>query len=340
MATRPQPQQPTPERFFETINAYQQTAALKAAIELDLFTAIGEGRTTAAAIAQRCAASERGIRILCDYLTVMGFLTKEGGQYGLSPDSAMFLDRRSPACIASATKFLASPYVTDGFRDVAAVVRKGGTVISEQGSLAPEHPMWVEFARAMAPLMALPADLIAKLAGAAEGKKWKVLDIAAGHGLFGIAMARRNPNAEIVAVDWPNVLAVAKENAQAAGVAARHRTIPGSAFEVEFGSGYDLALLTNFLHHFDIATCEKLLPKVHAALTPGGRAVTFEFVPNEDRISPPIPAKFSMMMLGTTPSGDAYTFAEYERMFRSAGFSSSEFHPLPPTPGSVVISHK
>jgi ubiquinone/menaquinone biosynthesis C-methylase UbiE len=340
MATRPQPQQPTPERFFETINAYQQTAALKAAIELDLFTAIGEGRTTAAAIAQRCAASERGIRILCDYLTVIGFLTKEGGRYGMSPDSAMFLDRRSPACIAGATKFLASAHVTDGFKDLAAVVRKGGTVVSETGSLAPEHPMWVEFARAMAGFMTLPADLIAKLAGASAGKKWKVLDIAAGHGLFGIAMARHNPNAEIVAVDWPNVLAVAKENAQAAGVAARHRTIAGSAFDVEFGNGYDLVLLTNILHHFDIPTCEKLLRKVHAALAPAGRTITFEFVPNEDRISPPIPAKFSMMMLGTTPSGDAYTFAEYERMFRSAGFASSELHPLPPSPGSVVISHK
>ena len=340
MAMQTPAQQPSPEHFFETINAYQQTAVLKAAIELDVFTAIGEGRVTAAAIAQRCGASERGVRILCDYLVVIGFLTKDGSRYGSTPDSAMFLDRRSPACIADSVKFLTSPMLTDGFKELAAVVRKGGTVVSPEGTLAPEHPIWIEFARAMASFMAFPAELLARLLGAESGEKWKVLDIAAGHGLFGITIAKHNPRAEIVALDWPNVLEVAKENAHAVGVANRYRTLPGSAFDVDYGSGYDLVLLTNFLHHFDIPTCEKLLRKIRAALADRGRVVTFEFIPNEDRVSPPVAAKFSMMMLGTTPSGDAYTFAEYEKMFRNAGFTASELHPLPPTPGRVVISQK
>jgi hypothetical protein len=94
------------------------------------------------------------------------------------------------------------------------------------------------------------------------------------------------------------------------------------------------------LHHFDQPTCEKLLKKVHTALAPGGRTVTFDFVPNEDRVSPPVAASFSLMMLGTTPSGDAYTYSEFERMFRNAGFSANELHPLPPTFQQVVISHK
>jgi O-methyltransferase domain len=120
----------------------------------------------------------------------------------------------------------------------------------------------------------------------------------------------------------------------------RYSTIEGSAFDVEYGSGYDLVLLTNFLHHFDTATCEKLLRKVCAALADGGRAVTLEFVPNEDRISPPEAAGFSMMMLGGTPSGDAYTFSELERMFINTGFARSEIHPLPPSIEQVVISQK
>ncbi len=340
MATPIPTQQPSPVLFFETINAYQRTASLKAAIEFDLFTAIGEGTETAEALARRCGTSERGMRILCDYLVVIGFLTKDENRYRLTPDSAMFLDRHSPACLATAATFLTSPMLTEGFKDVAAIVRKGGTVVSAEGTLAPEHPIWVEFARAMAPMMALPAELIAKLVGADAGPKWKVLDIAAGHGLFGIALARHNPNAEVVALDWPNVLAVARETAQAAGLAGRYSTIPGSAFEVDYGDRYDLVLLTNFLHHFDTPTCEKLLRKVHAALGAGGRTVTLEFIPNEDRVSPAVPASFSMMMLGTTPSGDAYTFSEYERMFCNAGFSSSELHLLPPTYHQAVISHK
>jgi 2-polyprenyl-3-methyl-5-hydroxy-6-metoxy-1,4-benzoquinol methylase len=326
--------------FFETMNAYQRTAALKGAIQLDVFTAIGEGNHAAPAIAARCRTSERGMRILCDYLVIIGFLAKEAHDYRLTPDSAVFLDRRSPAYIGTAERFLASSTLVDAYKDIAAIVRKGGEVISAHGTMDAEHPIWVEFARSMAPMMAMPAEAIAKLVGAPEGATWKVLDIAAGHGLFGISIARQNPNATIVAVDWSHVLEVAQEHAASAGVSARFQPLPGSAFDVEFGDGYDVALLTNFLHHFDPATCETLLRKVSAALKAGGRAVTFEFVPNEDRVSPPIAAAFSMMMLGTTEAGDAYTFSELDRMFRNAGFGRSELHPLPPSPGQVVISYK
>jgi predicted nicotinamide N-methyase len=230
--------------------------------------------------------------------------------------------------------------VMEGFKDIAAAVRKGGTVLTEEGALAPEHPMWMQFARAMAPMMALRAQLIAEMVDDKPWQKLKVLDIAAGHGLFGIAFAQRNVQAEIIALDWPNVLEVARENAQKAGVSDRYRTIAGSALDTDYGSDYDLVLLTNLLHQFDEATCEQLLKEVHAALAKGGRVVTLEFVPNEDRVSPPLAASFSLMMLGLTPGGDAYTFAELEQMFKNVGFSRSELHPLSPAlEDQVVISY-
>lgn len=339
----PEPQtspQVSPALFFDTINAYQRTEALKAAINLDLFSAIGAGNATTPELARACEAAERGIRILCDYLTIMGFLTKQDGRYALTPDSTMFLDRRSPAYLGGTIEFLLSPVLTSGFKDIAAAVRKGGTVMQEEGTITPDHPVWVSFARAMAPMMALPAQLMAELVDPAANRKLRILDIAAGHGLFGLAFAKRNPQVEITALDWPNVLEVARENAQAAGVAERYQTKPGSAFDVDYGSDYDLVLLTNFLHHFDPPTCEVLLKRVYQALAPGGRAVTLEFVPNEDRVSPPQVAAFSMVMLGSTPSGDAYTFPELDRMLRNAGFARNEFHQLPPTLQQVVISHK
>jgi SAM-dependent methyltransferase len=132
---------------------------------------------------------------------------------------------------------------------------------------------------------------------------------------------------------------VARENAEAAGVGARYHQLPGSAFEVEFGEDYDLVLLTGFLHHFDQQTIISLLRKVHAALKANGRAVSAEFVPNEDRVSPPAPAAFSMIMLGTTRAGDAYTLSEYDDMFRKAGFSSTEKSQAP-GPQSFLISRK
>jgi 2-polyprenyl-3-methyl-5-hydroxy-6-metoxy-1,4-benzoquinol methylase len=336
----PAAQQPSPQLFFQTINAFQRTEALKAAIELEVFTAIGEGNGTAAEIAKGCESSERGTRILCDFLCIMGFLNKEGSRYSLTPDSAMFLDKRSPAYLGGATEFISSPELTEGFKNFADAVRKGGTTMSDGGTVAPENPIWVKFARGMAPLMALPAQLTAQLVDPAADRKLKILDIAAGHGLYGLAFAKNNSQASVVALDWPNVLEVAKENARNAGVADRYSTIPGSAFDVDYGAGYDLVLLTNFLHHFDPPTNEALLRKVYAALAEGGRAITVEFVPNEDRISPADAAAFSVVMLGSTPKGDAYTFSELERMFANAGFIRSEIHPLPPSIQQVVISQK
>src|SRR5205823_4700692 len=161
--------------------AFQRTEALRTAIELDLFTQIAAGRTTAEQLAAACQASPRGVRILADFLTIAGLLHKGDGGYRLTPDAAAFLDRRSPAYLGAAT----------------------------------ERPL-------------------------------RVLDVAAGHGIFGITVAGRYPRARVTALDWPNVRAVASENARLRGVAARHTLLPGSAFEADWGGPYDVVLLTNF----------------------------------------------------------------------------------------------
>src|SRR6201996_4349631 len=122
----PTTQQPTPERFFNAMNAYHQTEALKAAVELEVFTAIAEGNVTAAAIAKRCQAAERGVRTLCDFLTIHGFLTKEGTQYGLAADTAVFLNRKSPAFIGTAMEFLVNAETRASFAELAEAVRRGG----------------------------------------------------------------------------------------------------------------------------------------------------------------------------------------------------------------------
>jgi len=331
---------PSPVLFFESINAYQKTAALRAAIEMDLFTAIGEAGRTAGELAARCEASARGTRILCDYLVVAGFLTKTGSEYGLTQDSAAFLDRRSPAYLGGATEFLLSPTLTGAFEDLASVVRTGTTPLGGEGTVEPDHPVWVKFARAMMPIMALPAREMVRRIPLPTDRELRILDIAAGHGLFGIAFGREYPSAEVTALDWPAVLEVAKENVSKAGLENRFHTIEGDAFEAGLDGPYDMVLLTNFLHHFDARTCEKLLRRVHGALAEDGRAVTLEFVPNEDRVSPPGSAVFALTMLATTGNGDAYTFAEYDAMFRAAGFSHSELVELQPGMERVVVSRR
>jgi SAM-dependent methyltransferase len=198
--------------------------------------------------------------------------------------------------------------------------------------------MWEDFARGMAALAAPAAEAIVRLTGAASMETCKVLDIAASHGVFGIAFAKANPRAEVYACDWRNVLPFARERAEREGVADRFHEIPGSAFDVDFGADFDVVLVPNFFHHFDPATNERLMRKIYAALRDGGRCVTLEFVPDESRVSPPMEAAFALVMLGSTRAGDAYTFPEYERMFACAGFARSENHATPTQ--HIIVSHK
>jgi 2-polyprenyl-3-methyl-5-hydroxy-6-metoxy-1,4-benzoquinol methylase len=318
-------QPPTPERFINAINAYELTEAMNTAIELQIFTAVAEGNTTAATIAKRCEAAERGVRILCDFLTIHDFLAKEGANYLLAPDSALFLNQHSPAYIGAAVDFLLTPRLREGHARLSDAVRWGGSALGE-GTLEPENPDWVKFAQAMMPLMHMPAEIIA-----AElrkgGEAHKILDIASGHGIFGIAAAKQNPTAHIYAADWKNVLEVAMKNAQAMGVADRYHWLVGSVFDTDLGTNYDLVLIANFLHHFDLPTCTTFMRKMLTALKPGGRAAIAEFVPNPDRITPPTAAAFSIMMLATTPKGDAYTFVELESILKCAGFERVELAP-------------
>jgi SAM-dependent methyltransferase len=332
-----EPRPPSPERIQAMLGGFQQTAIVKGAIDLDLFTMIGGGAPTADEIAARCSADPRAIQILCNALTIMGLLEKQGEGYRQTGDTRAFLDRASPTYMGSVTEFTLAPEMVSPWWEIAQLVRQGGP--SHLANISPENPVWVKFARGMAPMMAMPAKLLAGLV-MAGGRPRRILDIAAGHGLYGIEMAKLAPDSRVTALDWPQVLEVAKQNASAVGLAERWTGLPGSAFDVEFGEGWDLILLTNFLHHFDPDTCEALLRKVHHALAPGGRAVTLEFIPNEDGISPPVPAMFNVVMLVTTPKGRAFRFSELQALHQAAGFARCELHELPPSPERVVIGCK
>ncbi len=332
---------PSPALFFETVNAYQRTAAIKSAIELGLFTALAESGGLLAEAARRIGAPvDRGVRILCDHLVILGFLTKHGGnRYTLTPDTATFLDKRSPAYMGGAIEFLLSPLTTEHFQHLTDSVQHGGNTAS-QNTVTPEHPIWVQFARAMAPMMAMPAQLLAGIVLGEVGRRpIRVLDIAAGHGLYGLTLAKQNPQARVVGLDWAPVLQVAKENARRMGVDDRYDVIAGDAFEVDLGTElFDVVLLPNFLHHFDVPTNEGLLRRLRGKLTPGGLLATVEFIPADDRVTLPGAASFALTMLAHTPGGDAYTFADLKGMFERAGFSKNELRELPGMWNTAVIS--
>ncbi len=323
-----------PAPIFECFSAYQKTAAMQAAVDIGLFSALAKGNVTVADAAKACNASEKGVRILCDYWTVNGILSKTGNAYHLTPEAALFLDQKSPAYIGGVLGFINGPIVPY-FAELTESVRRGGR--PDAGTVKNEYDGWINFAQQMGAMMHPTAMAIAGILGQLKGS---VLDIAAGHGLFGIALAQKNPELKVTALDWPKVLEVAQANAKRMGVGDRYALLPGDAFTVNFGGPHDVALLTNLLHHFNRQQCVALLKRIRAALKPAphGRLVTLEFIPNADRVSPPLSATFPLVMLATTAEGDAYTFAELESMLREAGFARNTLHQPAESAQQVIVS--
>ena len=326
--------EPNPAMVFGMMLAHQQSSALKAGIELGVFGALGSGPATAAELAARAGVAERGMRILCDSLTIFGVIAKQDGRYAHTPTSGLFLDPASPASMAPMLPFMMNDKIMASSRSLTETIRAGHTVLPEP--LAGEEVKeWVTFAQAMHPMMAGAAEFMADLV-LQGGAPAKVLDVAASHGLFGFAIARRAPACDVVALDFPSVLEVTLANARKAGVNVR--PLPGSAFTAELGQGYDAVLVTNLFHHFSLADNVGLMRRFHAALRPGGSMLVLEMVPNEDRVTPPAAASFALTMLCNTPAGDAFTMSEYERMLDQAGFGARRVMDVPQSAQQLVVA--
>lgn len=326
--------EPNPSLVWETITAHQRTAALKAGVELGVFKALGEGAATAAELGAKAGVAERGMRILCDFLTIHGLIAKTEDRYSHTATSAAFLDPRSPASMAPTLPFLMSDKIMLASSLLTETIRQNRTAL-EEPLAGEEVKEWVLFARTMQPMMIAGAEFIATVI-VQGGVPRKVLDVAASHGLFGIAVARQAPGCEIVAIDFPSVLEVTAENAAAAGVPLT--LLPGSAFTADLGKDYDAIIVTNLFHHFSAEDNSALMKRFHAALRPGGRMLTLDFVPEADRLSPPGPASFALMMLANTPAGDAFTKPEYGEMLDAAGFGAREFLDVPKSMHVLIVA--
>lgn len=315
--------------------SYQKTAAMKAAIKLEIFTHIGNGRLNVEQISDMTGASLRGVRILCDFLCVIGLLEKISNLYSLSVDAKRFLDRKSPYCLADIIDFYAAQDVISLIMDdPSSYVLAGGA--SGLTNVSPDNPVWVKFAQAMVPFTSITAKRTAAYVTKKAMQPHKVLDVAAGHGLFGIEVAKVVIDTLVTAIDWANVLEVAKKNADSAGLSHRYKTKSGNAFDIAWGDNYDLVLLPNILHHFDQDECVRLLSKVKDSLSIDGSVFVIDIMPNPDRVSPPEQAAFAFLMLATTPKGDAYTCDEYGMMAETAGLTLVDSIKLLPTPQTLL----
>lgn len=323
-------------RVLDDFLAFQRTLALRAALDLDLFTRIGSGTQTASALAEECGANPRGVRILCDYLAIQGHLCKEADRYSLPLNSRLYLVSTSPAYLGSAMGFLASDSMIQSFCGLAEAVKNGGA--SRRNAILSGDSQWVAFARTMAPLARPVAQIVAAVLEVESKGPMRVLDLAAGHGLYGLAIAERNSSAIIVALDREEVLETAAGNARCAGITERYHLLSGDVFEVDLDGPYDLILAANFAHHFERAANTALFRKCRSALTPAGRLALIDYVANDDRISPTQDAAFALTMLAATERGDVYTLREFSEMLHDAGFTEVYRPNLGDLPQWIIVA--
>lgn len=328
-----------PAAIMQMFQAAHATAVLCGACELDVFTQLAAGPKDAAAVANGIRCPERSTRILLDALVGLGLLGKERETYRLAQLAEAHLVPGKPMYMGDFAALVAAPTLWDGLGRLVDAVRAGGSVLAEHAE-TPKHPFWETFARSSAS-MAGPAAMV--LEGLlhdwiASRPRVRVLDIAAGSGLYGYTLLRSHANVELTALDWPNVLVETRKWAGRLGVdTGGVKYLEGSLFDVDYGGPYDLILLSHVYHHFEPPACRALTRKVAAALAPGGRVAVHDFLAADDN---PGAAMFSVVMLVWTRKGEAYSADDYRAWFVEAGLKPLGVHPNAAMPTSFVIAEK
>jgi (2Fe-2S) ferredoxin/predicted O-methyltransferase YrrM len=319
-----------PDDLEETIRGYQESRILLSAIEMDLFSAVGEGNT-AEEIATEAKADLRGVAILLDALTAMGLVTKSHQKYSLAPVAERFLTVGAEHDSRVALMHHASLWRR--WSNLTEIVKEG------HGSALEEAPgRSAAFTRAFIALMHRNAigraPLVVGAVGASSVRR--MLDIGGGSGAYSIAFAQANPSLEAEVLDLTDVLPIAREHIREAGLEERVTVRAGDLRSDHFGSGYDLILLSAVCHMLGAGENRNLVRRAFAALAPGGRLVVQDFILDPDRTSPRFAALFSVNMLVSTERGRDYTEEEYTGWMREAGFAQVTRSRLP-GPTDLII---
>jgi len=307
---------PGPEALLQLQFAMAPARILATGVQLSVFTHIAQGTTSADKIAKAASANERAMRMLLDALTAFQLLSKKGSTYGLSPLAADFLVEGKPDYMG---EFLGSDRMWESWTSLDKVVRTGKPLHKVEAKEAAEQffPVLVKS------LHVMNRDAARRTAEAlvAGRKGLRVIDVACGSGVWGIAVAEADRDARVTAQDFPVVLETTKVYLERHKVTPRFDFLPGDLKEVDYGKDrYDVALLGNIVHSEGEKSSRALFGKLAKALRPGGKIAVIDMIPNDERTGPPFPLIFALNMLLHTELGDCYTLDEYTRWLREAGF--------------------
>lgn len=298
---------------------YAPTLIIEAAVRHKVFDLLDESPKTIQQLAKKSGASARGLTAIANALVGLNFLSRKGERYALTPESAAFLVSTRQGFLGALYRHM-SAQIIPKWLQLDRVVRTGKPAMAVNNQKT-GSAFFAEFVESLFPMGYHAVVALGEHLKISKTKTpIRVLDIAAGSGVWGIALAKQSPFVSISAVDWPDVLKVTKRVAKRHGVANRLETIPGDIGKVNFGSGYQIATLGHIIHSEGRERSRQLLRKVFKALAPGGTIVIGEFVPNDERTGPPNALIFAVNMLVNTEHGDTFTFAEMSQWLRESGF--------------------
>ena len=307
-----------PGKIFETVFGFQQSRVLLSGIDLEVFTHIAKGHSTAEDIAKVANADRRGMEILLNSLTGMNFLVKYNGRYGLTPITEKFLVKDIPTYYGDFVKI--EDLVWEDWRNLTNVVKTGKPFIKvdrDDGKNYFEKLVTLLFSTSYPAAKAASEKL-------GVGNKWKnlnILDVAAGSGAWSIAFAERDPGTKVVAQDWPNVINVTQKFVDKFGLTDRYKYLPGDLRQVYFGHNFfDLVILGHICHSEGAENTIKLIYRVYDSLKKGGMLLIADMVPDDDRCSESFPLLFAVTMLISTTEGNTFTMQEYSEWLLDAGF--------------------
>jgi ubiquinone/menaquinone biosynthesis C-methylase UbiE len=328
----------TPERIMQFAWGYVPPMVLESAIHHRVFDVLDEGPKTLKETAALTGASERGLRSIMNVLVGLGFLAREGETYRLTPESEMFLVSTKPAFQGGLLKHT-SGHLIPRWLELKQIVSTGkpGRAVNQEGD---GSTFFQNFVMDIFPMSYPSAMTLAKhLALEKRGVPVKVLDLAAGSGVWGIALAQSADNVTVTAVDWIGVLPATQASVERFGLTNRFSFIAGDLNAADFGSGYDVATLGHILHSEGENRSRALLSKTFAALASGGTIAIAEFLVNADRTGPVGSLMFAANMLVNTDEGDTYSFEEISEWLKETGFVDARLLEAP-GPSPLVLATK
>ena len=317
-----------PDQLDQMIRGYMPSRCLLTALELDIFTAVGEG-ATAEQIGTKIHANARAVGMLLNALVALGLLSKSGDEYKNTPDATRYFVQGSKDNHRNGLLHIAN--IWHRWSTLTDAVRSGKQVAISRD----DTPGWTsDFIAAMQRNSKDRAPLVVKALGTTGVRR--VLDLGGGSGAYSIAFAKASPEVRCVILDVPEVVPLTSEYVSHAGVSGQVDVRAGNMLVDDFGSGYDIIMLNAICHMFSEEQNRDIFRRAQRALAPNGRLVVQDFILNPDKTGPQHAALFSLNMLVATEAGANYSEPEYTQWMNDAGFAEVSKINLP-GPSSLIV---